>query len=377
MMVKLQNRIALSAFFLMSGFCFSSWASRIPNLKLTFDMNEAQLGSFLFILPITSLIGLPISGWLVSKFDSRHPLIFGFLLYVISLVGIGLSHQIEVLVVVVAFFALGLRIINISMNTQAIQLQKRYDKQINGSFHGLWSLGGLIGILFATLTIYLGLGIGVHLSMVGILAILISSIAYFFALKNDREIIGNKLRFGKPDSFIFYTGLVVFCAAVCEGGIYDWSSVYFREVVQAKLFTLSYFVFMCSMTVSRFFTDRLITYLGMEKLFVVSASTIIIGISILVLFPSFYLALLGFFITGFGVASVFPMSFLLAGQSKKYAPGMAISIVGTYSTLGVLIAPPFLGYVAHLFSLNRAFLFFIAAALLLIAFSRKAFAVKS
>lgn len=221
MMVKLQNRIALSAFFLMSGFCFSfsSWASRIPTLKLTFDMNEAQLGSFLFILPITSLIGLPISGWLVSKFDSRHPLIFGFLLYVISLVGIGLSHQIEVLVVVVAFFALGLRIINISMNTQAIQLQKRYDKQINGSFHGLWSLGGLIGILFATLTIYLGLGIGVHLSMVGILAILISSIAYFFALKNDREIIGNKLRFGKPDSFIFYTGLVVFCAAVCEGGI--------------------------------------------------------------------------------------------------------------------------------------------------------------
>lgn len=108
-----------------------------------------------------------------------------------------------------------------------------------------------------------------------------------------------------------------------------------------------------------------------------SASTIIIGISILVLFPSFYLALLGFFITGFGVASVFPMSFLLAGQSKKYAPGMAISIVGTYSTLGVLIAPPFIGYVAHLFSLNRAFLFFIAAALLLIAFSRKAFAVKS
>jgi len=52
---------------------------------------------------------------------------------------------------------------------------------------------------------------------------------------------------------------------------------------------------------------------------------------------------------------------------------MAISIVGTYSTLGVLIAPPFIGYLAHVFNLNKAFLFFIAAALLLLYFSRKAF----
>ncbi|MDB3985283.1 hypothetical protein N9420_04260 [Flavobacteriaceae bacterium] len=50
-------------------------------------------------------------------------------------------------------------------------------------------------------------------------------------LRNDKESTGNKLQFGKPDNFILYTGLVVFSAAVCEGGIYDWSSVYFREVV--------------------------------------------------------------------------------------------------------------------------------------------------
>lgn len=134
---------------------------------------------------------------------------------------------------------------------------------------------------------------------------------------------------------------------------------------------------MCSMTVARFFTDRLIALLGMEKLFVVSASVIILGVSVLIVFPYFYPALLGFFITGFGVASIFPMSFLLAGQSKKYTTGVAISIVGTYSTVGVLLAPPFVGYVAHLFSLNRAFLLFVFAAMLLMVFSNKAFAAKS
>ena len=377
MLTKEQNRSSLSVLFFTSGFCFSSWASRIPTLKAAFEMNEAQLGNFLFILPVCSLIGLPISGWLVSRLDSRHPLLVGFLLFTLSLVGIGWTQEMEVLIVFVALFAFGLRMINISMNTQAIQVQRKFDKPINGSFHGLWSLGGLMGILFATLMIRFNLEIGKHLAFVGILAVIITLISYLFMLKNDREITVNKLRFGKPDSFIFYVGLMVFCAAVCEGGIYDWSSVYFKEVVNAELFTLSYLVFMCSMTVARFFTDRLIALMGMEKLFVVSASVIILGVSVLIVFPYFYPALLGFFITGFGVASIFPMSFLLAGQSKKYTTGVAISIVGTYSTVGVLLAPPFVGYVAHLFSLNRAFLLFVFAAMLLMVFSNKAFAAKS
>lgn len=367
------HRLALSAFFFLSGFCFSSWASRIPSIKFTFDMNEAELGSFLFILPICSLIGLPISGWLISKYDSRYLLISGFLIYIFSLLGIGYASNIQLLTVVVCFFAFGLRAINISMNTQAIQLQKRYGRTINGSFHGIWSLGGLCGILFATSMIYFNITMFVHLAVVVVFALILSLTASSYLLKNDRETGGNKLRLGSPDKFIFYTGLVVFCAAVCEGGIYDWSSIYFREVVNAELFTLSYLVFMVAMTLSRFFTDALTNLLGMKKLFLISASVVVFGVLILILFPTFYPALVGFFITGLGVASIFPMSFSLASHSKKYAPGLAISIVGTYATVGVLLAPPFVGYVAHLFSLNLAFLIFVIAAFLLIVFSRKAY----
>jgi MFS family permease len=221
--------------------------------------------------------------------------------------------------------------------------------------------------------ISINISMKVHLIGVVLFALCISLFFASYLLKNDRETGGKKLRFGKPDNFILYTGLVVFCAAVCEGGIYDWSSVYFKEVVQAELFTLSYLVFMVSMTLSRFFTDRLVDHFGMKKMFLISASLVIFGVSILIVFPFFYPALIGFFITGLGVASIFPMSFLLAGKSKKYVPGMAISIVGTYATVGVLLAPPFVGYIAHLFNLNLAFLIFVAAALLLIFFSRKAY----
>lgn len=291
---KTHNRRALGYFFFLCGFCFSTWASRIPNIKNTFDMNDAELGSFLFILPISSLIGLPLSAWLVSKFDSRYLLLFNFLLFLFALCGIGVSSQIEFLIVAVAFFALGLRAINISMNTQAIQLQKLYTKKINGKFHGYWSLGGLCGLVFATLAIDQNFGMAYHLETVAFISLLIVSIAYFYLSRNGRESTGNKLQFGKPDNFILYTGLVVFCAAVCEGGIYDCSSVYFKEVVNAELFTLSYLVFMISMSISRFFTDRIIMKMGMSNLFLISAVIVILGISILILFPFLYTALLGF-----------------------------------------------------------------------------------
>lgn len=370
---KDQNRIALSIFFFLSGFCFSTWASRIPTLKATFSMDEATLGNFLFILPISSLLGLPFSGWLVSKFDSRQPLKVGFIFFLLGLLGIGLSSQFEALVLSAFLFAFSMRVINISMNTQAIQLQKQFTKKINGRFHGIWSLGGLCGLLVSTTMLNFGVSIAQHIISIAVLALGVMLVISRYLLRNDKEVSGNKLYFGKPDKFVLYTGLVVFCAAVCEGGIYDWSSVYFRDVVGAELFTLSYLVFMISMTLSRFFVDRWIDAIGMKKLYTLSTVVIVIGVSILIFLPYFYTALLGFFITGFGVASIFPMSFMLAGQSKKYAPGMAISIVGTYATIGVLLAPPFVGYLAHLFKLNWSFLLFVAAALFLLYFSRKAF----
>ncbi|MDP5092643.1 MAG: hypothetical protein NWQ17_05005, partial [Polaribacter sp.] len=71
--VKVTQRIALSSFFFLSGLTFATWASRIPTIKSFFHLNDAELGSLLLAMPISSLVGVPISGWLVAKFDSRKP----------------------------------------------------------------------------------------------------------------------------------------------------------------------------------------------------------------------------------------------------------------------------------------------------------------
>ena len=368
-------KVALGLSFFLSGACFSTWASRIPTIKETFSLNEAELGSLLFVLPVSSLIGLPISGWLVAKFDSRYPLLVGFVFFCLGLFAIGLSTTLFQLTMAVFLFSFSMRIINIAMNTQSLMVQKMYPKKINGLMHGLWSLGGLTGILFSTLMVRLDLGLVPHLLSVGGVTLVLCFASFPYLLQNDRQSEGNKIIFGKPDKYILTLGLLVFFAAVCEGGMYDWSGVYFREVVGVELFTLSYLAFMVSMTLSRFISDRFIEKLGESKYYIISASVALVGIAMIILFPYFIPALIGFSIAGFGVAAIFPMTFTMTSKSKKYAPGVAISLVATYATVGILIGPPLIGYIAHIFKLQYAFVLFFIAILTIIPLSRELFKI--
>ena len=371
------QRISLSIYFLLLGFCFATWASRIPSIKTNFNFDEAELGNLLLVMPISSLIGLPISGWLVSKFNSRIPLLVSYMILCLSLVMIGFASNLEYLVIGVALFAFCTRIANISVNTQSITLQKQREKKIIGSFHGLWSLGGLAGALVSTLLVQAGVKMVDHFLYVSIFSLVLGVFSYPFLIAKDKSEIGNKLIIGKPDKYILYLGLMVFFGALCEGGMFDWSGVYFKEVVGEEIFTLGYLIFMAFMALSRFYSDRLTDLIGMPKTYILGASIVTIGMFLAIVFPFYWPVLIGFSLVGIGVAAVFPMTFSLAGSSKKYSPGMAITIISTYGIAGMLIGPPLVGYIAHVVGLQYAFVLFILSGLMLIPLSQFFFKLKS
>lgn len=378
MELRNKQRAFLSLFFFLSGFCFASWASRIPTIKTNFGYNEAELGTILLSMPISSLIGLPFSGWLVSRYDSRIPLTGGFLLLALATLGIGVATTTLSLVASISLLSFSFRILNISLNTQAIHLQKQFDRKINGSFHGLWSTGGIAGVGFSTVLVGLDVAMDFHLAIVAAIVFGTTLYGQQYLLRNDRAATGNKLMLGKPDPYIVYLGLIVFFAAICEGGMFDWGGVFFKEIVQVEIFTWGYLFFMISMALSRFASDRVVEMIGMPRTYITSASLIVIGIGLSVSMPYFWTSLIGFCLVGLGTAAIIPMTFTLAGYSKKYSPGMAISIIATYSIVGMLIGPPLIGYLAHAFDLRLSFVTFAIAGLMLVPISRMFFAyVKS
>lgn len=368
-----RQRFHISVFFFLSGFCFSTWTSRIPTIKAGFDLNDAQLGTLLLVMPVSSLVGLPISGWLISRYNSRGPLMAAMVLLSGSLTLIGFAESVFILACGMSLFAFHMRILGIAVNAQGLTLQKHFERKIFGSFHGVWSTGGIVGVGISTSAVAMDIRMPAHFLGVTLASLAIGLYSYRFLLRNDRSADGNKLILGKPDPLLIILGSLIFLASICEGGMFDWSGVYFKEVVGVEIFTVGYLTFMICMALSRFATDWFVDAIGMPKTFILSASLIFSGIGLSVLFPSFWPGIVGFCLVGFGTASVVPMTFMLAATVEKYSAPMTISIIVTYGIAGVFLGPPLIGYLAHAFELRIAFITFAIAGLLMIPVSQMFF----
>ena len=368
-----RKKLFLKSFFFLSGLLFASWASRIPTIKSELLLNDAELGSLLFVLPIGSLIGLPFSGFLVSKFNTRKLIISSVILQILTLICIGLASNIYFLAVALFFFAFAMRILNIAVNTQSVNLQKLFDKPIIGGFHGIWSLGGIFGAGFTSLLLIMNVSIEIHFILVALISFLIAIFSYPNLLKGDKADKGNKLIFGKPDPFIMRLGLLTFFAAICEGGMFDWSGIYFKEVLKTPVFTYGYFTFLVFMAIFRFASDLIVSKIGIARNYILSTILIVIGITISITLPYFWFGIIGFALVGMGTASIFPMTLGMAGKSTKYSAGMGISIIATYTILGMLLGPPLIGYLSHVFNLKLAFILFAISGAMFIPISRSLF----
>jgi MFS family permease len=371
-----RSRLFLSLFFFLLGFSFSSWTSRIPTIKVSLGYNDAQLGSVLLTMPVSALAGLPFSGWLVSRFPTWIPLTLSCIVNAVALLFISLSDTTAELVASLFLFSFSMRVMNISANTQAINLQKLYDRRIIGSFHGLWSTGGISGIAFCTAMLALDVSIQWHFVIAA--AVFVSGTICFspYLLRDDRATSGNSIKFRKPDAFIFYLGLLMLLATICEGGMFDWSGIYFKEVLGEQIFTTGYLGFMCFMALSRFVSDKIVERIGQKTTGILSAALIMAGIALAIIWPTYPTALAGFIMVGCGTASVVPLIYSLAGTSKKYSPGIAIAILGTYGITGMLVGPALVGYFSHAVGLRTSFVAFITAGFLMIPVCMKIFSLR-
>lgn len=350
-------RIAVAIFFFIMGFCFASWASRIPVIQQKLGLNETQLGMVLFALPIGLFISLPVSGWLVSKKGSKKIACIAALSYACILVTLGFAEKTYQLALALFAFGFAGNMGNISVNTQAVGVEGLYKRNIMASFHGIWSLAGFAGAAFGSLINSSGITPGNHFLMVLTFVVIIFSFAAPFLLSQDKKTDENPPFFALPHKSLISLGLIAFCSMLCEGAMFDWSGIYFKKVVMTKpsLVSAGYTAFMCTMAISRFVADYFTRKFGFRRIIQVSGLIIMIGLLLAVLLPNLYAAIVGFLLVGIGVSSIVPLVYSAAGKSKILSPGIALASVSTISFFGFLIGPPLIGVLAGISSLRLSF----------------------
>ena len=352
-----KRRIALGSIFFFMGLCFASWASRIPEIQSKFDLSEGQLGTILLCLPIGYISGLPLAAWIVHRYGSQFVILLGGVIYALILVLIGLSPAIWVLTLVLIAFGMLGNVMNIALNTQAIDLENSMKKSILASFHGLWSLAGFAGAGVGAAMIYLNISPAGHFAIVMGVSFLIITLAKPFVVKEENSSGAGGFILKKPDDLLLRVGLISFLGMMCEGCLFDWSGVYFKKVVEVspEFVSVGYVVFMGAMASGRFISDRLTLKFGKVQIIRFSGIMIFSGMILSVVLPTLIFATLGFLFVGLGVAAIVPLSYSIAGRSKLYSPGTALALVSTIAFFGFLLGPPLIGFIADLFELKVSF----------------------
>ncbi len=347
----------VTIFFFVSGFGFSTWASRIPTIQQQLHLNEAQLGVVLFALPIGLMVTLPLTGVLLSRRDSRQIMMIGAVFFNLMLCGIGFATQTWQLAIALVCFGSSRNLMNISANAQSIGVQALYDRSIIARFHAVWSLAGFGGAALGSLMVSLSLSPAWHFLIVGLALTGLCLYAYPGTLPQQPAPRERRPWFALPDKTLAKYGLISFASMACEGTMFDWSGIFFREAVHAsgKVATLGFVVYMTAMTLGRLTGDRLANRFGIKTMLTYSGCLIGAGLLLATLLPFPLTAGLGFILTGFGVSCVIPMVFSMAGRSAGMSSGSAIASVSTVGYLGFLIVPPLVGSVAQLAGMRGAF----------------------
>lgn len=368
------RRASIAFFFALSGLAMSNWAVRLPDIRHSLAINDAQIG-LLLLCPVVGSLGLTLlSSYLIGNFGSRRTTRIGAYLIVLSLILIGWSPRPMTLGGSLLVFGAGMGLMNISMNDQASTLERRYRRSIMSSFHGIFSLGGMIGSLAGGGLAAIGLAPAYHLSIMAIIlfgGILISKRLLIRPAPRVKKESGPL--FVLPKGKLWLVGAIAAATVFVEGSMADWSSLFLTSAGATTSYAaLGLAVFTGSMAVGRLLGDRWIDLVGPMRVIQVGGILGMIGLGLAILFNSPVLSLIGFVFAGLGMASLFPCLIGLAGKAPGMEASQAIASVAMLGYVSMMGGPPMLGFLSHAVGLRLAFLALLAASIVILLLARPA-----
>lgn len=348
-----QAHWAVSVFFFLCGFVFANWASRIPDVKDRFALDDGALGAVLFMLPLGSILALPVAGWVIHAIGSRIVTGVSMFLYPGLLLLLALAPSVTLLSGALFLFGFVGDFLNISMNTQGLTVQAARGKPILSGLHAQWSFGALSGAALGGWTLRMDWSVAQHFLAVGMLSAAAGVALMPFMLVDPAKEPARRV-FKWPTAALLLLGVICFCNTMAEGAMADWSSLYYRNTLKDPrgVSTTGYVAFTLSMALGRLAGDRIIAALGYRKTLMSNGILIAVGLGVALTWqqPAFVIA--GFAAVGLGVSSVIPIAYMIAGRSTDMSPAAALASVSAIGFTGFLIGPPVIGLIADASSLR-------------------------
>jgi MFS family permease len=351
------SRVAVVAIFFLNGVALASWFVRIPAIQEKLGLGEGLLGVALLGAAVGALVSMPLAGALASRFGSRRVVGTTALVLPLSIVLPALAPNLLSLVLAVAVLGAANGALDVSMNSQAVAVEKGYARPIMSSFHAAFSFGGLAGALIGGLVASAGIAPFPHLAVVAALCATAAAVAYRALLPASADAADEGApAFARPTRALLGLGVISFCVLLGEGAMSDWSAVYLDGTLGTGpgFAAAGYAAFSLTMAFGRLFGDGLAETFGHVRLVRACGALAAVGLGVALFVGQPIVALVGFACAGAGFSVVFPAALSAAGRTEGMAAGPALAAVSTAGYTGFLVGPPTIGFVAELVGLGGA-----------------------
>jgi MFS family permease len=366
-------RYAVFITFLLHGMLLGSWVPHIPLVKDALAIGPAKFGLALLSLPVGSVVAMPLTGMMVSKYGSGPLTLLSGVLFCLLVLGPPHANSMFVFVPLGVLLGAAIGAMDVAMNAQGLAVERFVRVPTISIFHGAFSLGALVGTLFAA-SLMRSIGPTWQLLAMSTICLLMQLWAarYYLPASVDKGQTASSLVW--PTRATLALGMLCFLALMIEGSVLDWGAIYLREKfsVDAAFAALAFGTYQGGMAVARFTGDYLRHKFGAVPLTFGSALLTAAGTTAGLYLPSATLTIIAFVFAGLGVGNIAPVLFAGGGRLERDAPGRGIAAVATMGYTGFLAAPPLIGMLAQVTNLQVGLSITILAALVIAVFARQA-----
>lgn len=339
--------------FFVAGLLFATWGVHVPTVKRHYGLGEQALALAMLAAGVGAVITLTQAGRIVGRKGARRMAMLSCVLCTLSLVALLWSRSYLVLLGLMVVFGVGMSLLDVSINAAASELEGLRARSLMSGFHGMFSLGGMVGAALGAALLARGVGPGAHLVVTSLVSCASSLAAAGVMLRTVAGSGEAGPAFTLPRGVLALLGVMAALGLVAEGSMYDWSVLYMSQELGsgAGVSALAYASFSGAMAAARFGGDWVRDRMSAAVLVSASAALAAVSLVVVLVVGHPVVALIGFALVGLGFANVVPVLFAAAARVDAN-PAHGIAAVASVGYFGMMAGPPLIGVIAERSSLS-------------------------
>jgi fucose permease len=366
-------RWATGTYFFVFGVLVCSFAPHIPFVEARLDVSPGWFGLALLSAGLGGIVAMPTCGYLIGRFGSAPVIAWAAPLTAVSLPLLALAPTYWTFVAALALFGALLGMTDVAMNSHGVAVEQRLGRATMSTFHGLFSVAGLLTAGVAALLIE-RISEPSRMLLSTLFCVAATVVATRFLLPASVDQGASERKLVLPTRATLLLGLLALLALMAEGAIMDWGGIYLRDTHGAdpSLISLMVGAYFGCMAVSRLTGDVLRTRFGSARVLRHGAWLTALFMGLALVSPTAPLALAGLALSGLTLGPLVPILYAAGGNADPDNPGQGVAAVGTLAYTGLIFGPPLVGLFAQVASLTFALAVIAALCLVVAAFGASA-----